>query len=418
MLSAQGASLRAPAAECTPRARATPRNRTVPLVPEASSIPFFLIAGLWLAVSVRDALALRRLGALPGVDAPPDADPPGVSVIIAARDEEAGVEHTARTFLDQRGVDLQLVIVDDRSADATPDILARLAARDGRLEPVRVETLPPGWLGKCHALNRGAAAARGAWLLFADADTELLAPDALRRAIDFARRQRADHVCLFPRLSPRTIPARALACSFLLGVADRLERANRDRPGQYFGVGAFNLVRAQTYRSFGGHEPLRLEVLDDVHLGALVRRAGGRSRAAIAIDAVGTSWGGAIPELIAVLEKNMFAAVGYRVWMIALVVAVFLVVWAPAVAGPVFAIALGSWAPMVAFAAVLVSGLLATRSARRLGFPRAVGLLTPFVLPIFIYAGVRSAALTLRRGGVRWRETFYPLDELRAGRFR
>ena len=379
----------------------------------------FLLAGvLWLLAAVRNTLHLRALRDLAPSAPGADTASPMVSVVIAARDEEAHLERAVRSWLSQGGVDLQIIVADDRSGDRTPTIAQRLEAEDGRVEHARIDTLPRGWLGKCNALRAGAERARGAWIVFADADTELIASDAVARAVALGRAEDADHVCLVPRMPGRTVWARALTCSFILGVLDRLAGLNHDRPRGYFGIGAFNMVRAEAYRAAGGHEPLRLEVLDDINLGALMRRGGGVSRARLARDAVATTWGGTIRELMSVLEKNTFAVVGYRVWLVGLVFIAFATLWGAAIAGPIVAVATGSWfgvAPAVGFALNAIPGAL---MARRLGFEPIAGALAPVSTPIFLIAGLRSMILTLARGGVRWRDTFYPLADLRAGRYR
>src|SRR5215207_6913796 len=86
---------------------------------------------------------------------------PSVSVVVAARDEEAGVEEALGSVLDQDYPgSLEVVAVNDRSTDHTGGIIADLAARKpDRLKPLEVEELPEGWLGKNHALYCGAAGA-------------------------------------------------------------------------------------------------------------------------------------------------------------------------------------------------------------------------------------------------------------------
>lgn len=398
------------------RRRSIPSRRR-PIVTLALDILLWLIAAAWWLTGLRAVVFARRLRSLPET---PDvtSDEPRVAVVIAARDEADHIAATAQAFLAQTGVDLRLIIVNDRSTDGTGEALERVAVTDPRLTVVRIETLPAGWLGKCHALHSGAARVDADWLLFADADTAFLREDVIRRAVDGARADGVDHVCLFPRLVARSAPARAMACLFFLGVADKLDRINRDRPRSYFGVGAFNLIRAATYRSFGGHEPLKLEVLDDVHLGALVRRAGGRTRFLTAFDDVTTMWGRSVRDIIAVLEKNSFALIRYSLMTLALCVALFVVVWGVAAFGPLITALTGRWAPTAACAGLFVHGLGASIVARRFGYPPWIGFLAPFALPVLVYAGLRSAWLTLRRGGVQWRDTFYPIAELRAGRFR
>ncbi len=380
-------------------------------------IALWLIAGLWWVTAIRNAIQARRLPSLPL--APSPALPtPRVAVVIASRDDAGHVRQAVESFLSQEQIDLQLIVVDDRSVDRTGEVLRAAAEGDARLTPVRIDTLPDGWLGKCHALHTGAKCADADWILFADADTTLATPDVVRRAVDVARDSGADHVGLFPRLPAQTVPSRALACLFFLGVTDRIRRINLDRPRAYFGVGAFNLVRAETYREFGGHEPLKMEVLDDVHMGLLIKRAGGQSLVLLALDDVATTWGRTLRQTVGVLEKNMFACFQYRVtWLIAAIVAM-LSVWSVAAFGPLLWLATGHWAALVAFAGLAAHGVSGMVIARRFRFRKWNGLLAPFMVPVIMYAALRSAFLTIRQRGVHWRDTFYPLADLRAGRFR
>jgi cellulose synthase/poly-beta-1,6-N-acetylglucosamine synthase-like glycosyltransferase len=81
------------------------------------------------------------------------ARPPRVSVVIAARDEAGGIEAALESLLAQNYPDYEVIVVDDRSGDATPAILARKTARNARLTMLRVDELPAGWLGKNYALH-------------------------------------------------------------------------------------------------------------------------------------------------------------------------------------------------------------------------------------------------------------------------
>jgi glycosyltransferase involved in cell wall biosynthesis len=61
-------------------------------------------------------------------------------------------------------------VVDDRSTDGTPELLARLGTEDERVRSVRIEETPEGWAGKMYALQRGVEASRGEIILTTDAD--------------------------------------------------------------------------------------------------------------------------------------------------------------------------------------------------------------------------------------------------------
>jgi hypothetical protein len=176
-------------------------------------------------------------------------------------------------------------------------------------------------------------------------------------------------------------------------------------------MGAFNLIQTPVYRRCGGYDKLRLTVLDDVRLGLLVRRAGGRTRAFIGGDDVECHWGQSARAMIKLMEKNYFAAMNYRTEAVigAGVISSLLAVLT--IAGPFT----GTWAGVVTQLAWFSMSLPAWVCARRLGWGVGGALMTPFVFPLLFYAMLKSASLTLRQGGILWRETFYSLEQLRAG---
>src|SRR5579862_433028 len=130
---------------------------------------------------------------------PLDPSPlPLISVIIPARNEEASIEATLRALLAVESVPIHIFAIDDRSTDSTGAILDRIAVEaPSRLTVIHVTDLPPGWLGKPHAMALAARQATTPWLLFTDADV-LFAPDALLRSLNLAQAENADHLVLFP----------------------------------------------------------------------------------------------------------------------------------------------------------------------------------------------------------------------------
>jgi len=391
------------------------RGSAVPLFPDswiataayaAVAFVFFAMATSLLARQ-RWAQVLPPLGGLP---ADATAEAARVSGIIPARDEAASIEASVRQLLAQRDVAIEVIVVSDRSIDATAAIVGRLAAADPRVRLVEVTALPERWLGKTHALHVGAQAATGDWLLFTDADC-LLHPEVVARAVRVAARDGVDHVALTPAPIAATTGGYAWHYVFLAGLVDWFARANTDQPGGYLGFGAFNLVRTSTHRAFGGHEALRLTVLDDVRLGLLVRRAGGRCRGFLGGSDVRCDWGRTLGQGIRLTEKNYFAAVQYRTAVVAALAVFVLLMWM----GIAAALTSGTVLGLVAGLSGALLVLPALVFARRLDWPMAGALLAPLVHSLAAYAVVRSAVLTLRRGGVRWRDTFYPIEVLRDG---
>ncbi len=372
------------------------------------TIAQWIAAAVWCGLFLKglaDVLALRSLPR----DLP--AARPRVSAVLAVRDEAERIDTTVRRLLAQQHVEIEVVAVDDRSSDATPAILAGLAREDSRLRVLRVDALPPRWLGKTHACEQGARAARGDWLLFTDGDT-WLGPDVVARAVAAAERERAEHVVLCPGFARATAGARAVLAAFGLGMSGHMARVNRDRGA--IGIGAFNLVHAEAWRAVGGHAALRLEVVDDMRLGALLARAGFRTRAYDAAHDVEVEWGATVPGILRGLEKNLFAHYGYSVGAIVAITAFLGALFVLALAGP-WTGTLPGWIAFGGFAALSIPGAILCRRARASPLP---GLLLPLGGMVLVAAMVRSMWVTLRRGGVRWRDTFHPLAELRAGRVR
>lgn len=376
------------------------------------------LAVLFLGMTLSALFHLRWMRRLPSLEAlAVSSRPDGMnahrircSVVIAARDEGARIEASVRRLLVQRGVELEVIVVDDRSTDRTSEILRRLAAEDSRVKVKRIDEVPEGWLGKCHACKIGAATATGDWILFTDADC-WMKPDVIARALLVAEREAADHIALTPGVAPETVAARAWHIAFLMSVADWISGVNRDQAGKHIGFGAFNLVRTTVYRGFGGHEPLRLTVLDDVRLGLLIRRAGKRTRSFIGGDDVECHWGTTVPAAIKIMEKNYFAAVDYRLGP-ALVLGVGgPLLWALTIAGACSGTVAGTAAGLTLLSLMIPAGIL----ARRLGWSIGGAALVPFIYPFMFYAILNSTLVTIRQGGIRWRDTFYPLETLRKG---
>jgi hypothetical protein len=237
-----------------------------------------------------------------------------------------------------------------------------------------------------------------------------LQPDVVSRAVRLAERDGVDHVTLASGLSSSSAGLRASHLVFLMGAANWFSGANREGGKRYLGFGAFNLVRAAAYRQCGGYEALRLTVLDDVKLGLLLQRAGKRTRAFIGGDDAECHWGSNVLSVVKIMEKNYFAALEYRTWMVlagsALVLLLSVILILGLLSGTV-----SGWFVALAPLSLIVPGLVL---ARRLGWSWTSALLIPFLFPVFHYALVNSAFVTLRQGGIRWRETFYPLEMLRA----
>ena len=340
------------------------------------------------------------------------SDLPSVSVVVPARDEALDVEGAVRSHLAQDYPDFEVIVVDDRSTDATASILAGLAAVHPRLSVIAGAEPPGGWLGKPHALHQGAERARGALLLFADADVRY-DPTALREAVEMLQGQRLDLLAFFPRLETEGFWENVLMpyipVSYFFGPGFLI---NSDLQRRFAaGGGAGMLVRREAYRAAGGHEALRASVIDDIHLAIRVRRSGGRCRMTLADDRVRLRMYRGFRQVFDGFTKNMaFTFAGWSAAPLALSTGFVFAAWVvPAAA--LAAAALGAPLPpgdvRLAAAALALTALARAVLALRLRNPLWTSLTHPLMAAVWAAITVRSLVWRFLRRRLLWRGRRY-----------
>lgn len=204
---------------------------------------------------------------------------PAVSVLIPARNEEAGIKDALLAVLANRGVDLEVLVLDDQSSDATPQIVAQLAATDHRLRLASGQSLPAGWCGKQFACFQLASQAAHDELLFLDADVRL-APDAIRRSVAQRRQAGTDLLSGFPRQRTDTLGEALLIPLMYVVLLTYLPfwlMRKTKMVGASAGCGQLLLTSRQAYQQAGGHRAIRGSLHDGVTLPRAYRRSGLRT---------------------------------------------------------------------------------------------------------------------------------------------
>jgi glycosyltransferase involved in cell wall biosynthesis len=376
----------------------------------------YLAAAIFLlcvGIAIQLTLGLRRVPELEQWPAEAAAWP-RVSIIVPARNEARHIQAALQSLLRLDYPDLEIIAVDDRSTDGTGEILDRFAVDSAWLQVVHIEELPRGWLGKNHALAAGAARGTGSWLLFTDADVSM-APQTLRRALCYAQSSQLDHLALMPGIDMPSLTLQAFAVTFvtLFCIYFQPWKAGDPRSRRYIGVGAFNLVRRSAYQQADGHEPIRMRPDDDMMLGKRIKQHGFRQRSASGLGLISVPWYGSLREVFRGLEKNAFSGVDYRIGTVVAGTAALLLlnVW------PYVAVFLTRGAAQWLYGGTaLLLWALNWRVAAWMRVPRRVAWAFPLSVLLFVAIQWRAMYLTLRNRGIRWRDTHYPLDELKANR--
>ncbi len=341
---------------------------------------------------------------------------PLVSIIVPARNEEQDIEQSLTRLLALDYDNYEVIAVNDRSTDSTGEIMESVAVRPavrGRLRAIHHRELPAGWLGKTHAMWTATNEAKGDWLLFTDADVQFK-PDALRRALAYAEAEHADHVVVFPQMIMKR-PGEFMMIAFfqtMFVFGHRPWKVADPKSKDHMGVGAFNLIRRSAYEAVGTYEALRMEVLDDMKLGKVVKNAGFAQRNVFGEDLISIRWARGARGVVENLTKNFFAVLSFQWWrtLIAAFGLAFLNLM------PFLGVWLAHGWERLPYAIALASmfSIYAGMSWRS-GVPAYYFLLHPVSTVLFVYTLLLSMCHALWNDGIIWRGTRYPLEQLRKG---
>lgn len=265
-----------------------------------------LLALPWLLTP----LALIRLAKkTPSLEQHPAVeDGPLVSVIVPARNEATTITTVISSVLATSYRNVELIVVDDRSTDATAALVRDLASGDPRLRLISGAELPPEWYGKPWACHQGALVATGEILLFTDADTRH-APALLGHAVSTLRATGADLLTVAPEQQCFSFWERTVMPQvwLLLGLRYHPDTVNHARrASDVIANGQFIMIPRATYESMGTHAAVRREVAEDLALAQHYWSAGKRLHFAFAERLMTTRMYSNLPEIIEGWSKNIY----------------------------------------------------------------------------------------------------------------
>jgi glycosyltransferase involved in cell wall biosynthesis len=346
------------------------------------------------------------------VDAPAPSSFPSLSVLVPARNEADAIEPALRSLLAQDYPNLEVIAIDDRSTDETGAIMDRLSDEYDHLRVLHIETLPEGWLGKTHALREGYVQATGDWVLMTDADV-CYEPGALRSVMAVALHDDLDQISCLPHMHNSGILHEVAYNGWVTVVMGALDQRGVRDPASndYAAFGAFNMVRRDVFDQTEGFSWLRMDIADDMATAKMMKSHGARQGFYFALDELKLAWYASLPDMIDGLEKNGIAVLAHYNYLRGFA---FPFIWGLLFLGPIVGLFV-PWMPVqaVSLSAAGLSIPFNVASALRLRRPISTYLFSFFGVWCMMYALFRSTYACARRGGVEWRGTVYPVDQLR-----
>jgi glycosyltransferase involved in cell wall biosynthesis len=333
-------------------------------------------------------------------------DPPAVSVIVPARNEEASLKTCLDSLLAQTSVAFEIIVVDDHSTDRTLEIATSFSGQ--RVRVVEAGTLPPGWTGKNNAVTAGAEVAHGEWLLFTDADTVHL-PGSLARSIEEATRKHAALLSYSPQQVVKSVWEKAVMPVIFAELAASFRPSQVSDPNSPAAAanGQYLLITRDAYDAVGGHAAIAANLLEDVALARAVKTSGRKICFRFGGDAVRTRMYRTFAQLREGWTKNLVLLFASPMRLATLRALEFILIVSSFAAGI-------TTARHERFQPALAAGILCAilyarflTRIRRAHFSWDAALLALFGLPLFSYLLVRSN-LSHKHGNVWWKGRRYP----------
>jgi chlorobactene glucosyltransferase len=350
---------------------------------------------------------------------PPSSNPPLISVCVPSRNEERNIRRCVEGILNQDYPNLEVIVLDDRSTDATFEILHQLAAQNDKLKVVSGSDLPAGWAGKPHALYQASASARGEWICFIDADT-FLSPITLSSCYNKAIETKADMftIMTFQILGSfweKTIMPLVMTA---LSVGFSPRKVNDPTTKDAIANGQFILIKRSVYDAIGGHESVKDRIVEDKAISEQVKWNGYRLVVADGMKVAKTRMYTSLPEMWEGWTKNIYLGLRDQaglLWLgvfgafLAVVASLFLPIWP--MLGFIWYSNGGGWMAL----AVVVESLLLwsylifirARVAVNMDISPWYALTTPLGAGVFGAMMFTSAWKVMSRRGVTWKGRVY-----------
>ncbi len=366
------------------------------------------------------ALLLNNLREEPKIGAASDHDwpdpPPDITVIMPAKDEEDYIERSVRSVLASDYPHFDVIVMDDRSTDRTPEIIRDLAREDSRVTVASVDRLPEGWTGKTHALYQAVKSTSSSILLFIDADT-VVSPDTISRSLGFFLDRDLGMLSLVPGFMERGFIENAIHPHLALGMAFfyPLTDVNDQNKKTAFATGQFLMITRKAYEEVGTWKSFRNEITEDIALSRAVKDVGQRLMVLRAKGLALTKRFGTIAELLGFWKRTYYGGFNKSpakmIHLTANFVSLSLLSVFMIYSAALWAMGKGDLPSAILFfvsflamlALVIPFGIYLQEECGNWAY----SLTSPVALPVCAWVVINTLVTVLRDKGIRWRGSTY-----------
>ncbi len=236
--------------------------------------------------------------------------PPLVSVLIPARNEEKNIRRVLNSMIKQDYPNLEILVMDDNSTDATGQIVKRFVEKDSRVKLFQGEPLPAGWKGKCFACHQLSKIAKGSYFVFTDADT-LHYPNSISGSLAALLKDKLDVTSVYPRQIAVTFSERMSVrfINFIILSFMPLALVKHSKsPFFSTAIGQFFLFTREAYEKTGGFESVKAEILEDINISKQVKRCGLKIMVYDGSDSIFCRMFTNLPDVIKGFSRFIYAA--------------------------------------------------------------------------------------------------------------
>lgn len=256
-------------------------------------------------------------------------DNPLVSILIPARNEDKNIGRCLRSLTRQDYNNIEILVLDDNSDDATGRIVDEWSKKDSRIKLLEGKPLLQGWKGKCYACHQLSRYAKGNYFVFTDADT-LHSSYSVSSAIAALIINDLDALSVFPKQIMVTIHERMIVIFINLVIMALMPIPlirKISNPILSIANGQFILFKRKIYDAIGGHESIKNDIVEDVAISRQVKRCGFKFAIFDGKESVYCRMYKGFREVVRGFSKFIFASMNYNVLEMTAVVSFIIILF-------------------------------------------------------------------------------------------